>query len=65
MEATILKSIKIFILCLLLLGVAFVLAFCFEQTQTALWLAFFGVILATVNLGTVGVKDDKKGKSSV
>lgn len=59
------KSIKIFILCLLLLGVAFVLAFCFEQTQTALWLAFFGVILATVNLGTVGVKDDKKGKSNV
>lgn len=59
------KSIKMFFLCALLVGAAFVLAFCFEQTQTALWLAFFGVIIATVNLGTVGVKDDKKGKSSV
>lgn len=53
-----------FLLCVLLVGAAFVLAFCFEQTQTALWLAFLGVILATVNLGTVGV-NDKKGKSSV
>lgn len=47
------KNIKIFFLCLLLLGTAIVLAFCFEQTQTALWLAFLGLILAAVNLGTV------------
>jgi hypothetical protein len=52
------KNIKIFFLCLLVLGAAIVLAFCFEQTQAALWLAFFGVILATVNIGTSDVRDD-------
>jgi hypothetical protein len=46
------KNIKIFFLCVLLLGTAIVLAFCFEQTQAALWLVFLGLILAAVNLGT-------------
>ncbi|QYJ71338.1 hypothetical protein K0H59_20395 [Shewanella sp. FJAT-51649] len=53
------KNIKIFFLCFLLLGGSVVFAFCFEQTQAALWLTFLCLILAAVNLGSVGFKDDK------
>ncbi|MEM6250669.1 hypothetical protein [Shewanella vaxholmensis] len=52
------KSIKIFILCLLLLGAAIVLAVFFEQTQAALWVAILGLIFAAANIGTSGVRNN-------
>lgn len=45
------KSIKVFIINLLLIGAAIILSTVFEQYQAALWFAFASMIMATLNIG--------------
>lgn len=52
------KSIKIFILCLLPFGSRYRFGSFFEQTQAALWVAILGLIFAAANIGTSGVRNN-------
>ncbi|WP_224022312.1 hypothetical protein [Shewanella xiamenensis] len=45
------KSIKVMILNILLLGVAMILSMVFDQHQAALWFVFASLIMATLNIG--------------
>lgn len=45
------KSIRVLFVCVLLLVLACIFSEVFDQHQVALWLAFFSIILATLNIG--------------
>ena len=45
------KSIKVMILNILLLGAAIILSTVFDQHQVAIWFVFASLIMATLNIG--------------